>query len=468
MKKSVEYRADGNRKLSLKEKLAYGCGDLGGNFSWGAVMGVITFFYTDYCGVAAAAVGMILLVSRFLDGFSDVLFGFILEKTHTDKGKCRPWIFRTMWPMAVSTVLMFTVPPSASMTFKVIYIFIIYNFLNCICFTANNLSYSALSARMTRNVQDRAELASFRIGMAPIGRIVVTGGTIPLVSLLGNDQRAWIMVMFVWAAISLIPLFFCYNNCIEYAGLEVDKLQARQEKVKLKDSIKNLLTNPAWWGVTLLWGFSTANYSVTGGIVPYYCKYIFGDQNLYSVLNVVEVICFVSSAFISGQLQKKIPKSHIGFIGCVIGCIAQAVIYLNPESFGTIVAMYVVRSFFTGLTIPCVFSMIGDAAEYQQFKTHKREEGLVFSASGIGSKVGSGLAAELIGIALSAAGYISSTSGDVIQPATAIAAIPTIYTVAEMVVWGAQAVVFLLWFRLDKKLPMIMDELHEREAAGQF
>ena len=147
---------------------------------------------------------------------------------------------------------------------------------------------------------------------------------------------------------------------------------------------------------------------------------------------------------------------------------AQIVIYLNPENFTMLVAMYVIRSFFTGLTIPCVFALIGDAAEYQQYKTHKREEGMVFSASGIGAKVGGGVSAALVGFAFSAAGYISSTGGDVIQPASAIAAIPNIYTVGELVVWGAQAVVFLLWFRIDKKLPAIMDELREREAAGHF
>jgi len=463
-----KYESDGSRKLTLIEKLSYGCGDLGGNFSWGAVMGVITFFYTDYCGVAAATVGLILLLSRFLDGISDFIFGFILEKTHTPKGKCRPWIFRTMWPMAILTVLMFTVPSNATNVFKVIYIFIIYNLLNTVCFTANNLSYSALSARMTRNVKDRAEVASFRLGMAPIGRIIVTAGTLPLVSLLGNNQKAWIIVMAVWAAISLIPLWLCYHNCIEYAGMEVDKIQAKMEPIKLKSGVLHMITNPAWWGVTLLWGFSTANYSITGAMVPYYCKYLFGNQNLYSVLNLLEAVCFISAAFISGQLQKKMAKSHIGFYGCLIGCAAQIVIFLNPLNFGLIVAMYVIRSFFTGLTIPCVFALIGDAAEYQQFKTHKREEGLVFSASGIGSKVGSGLAAGLTGLAMSAAGYIASAGASVVQPESVLTAIPRIYTVAELLVWGVQAVIFLLWFRLDAKLPSIMDELHKREARGEF
>lgn len=457
-----------NRKLTLGEKISYGLGDLGCNVTFGALLGLLTYYYTDYCAVPAATVGLIMALSRVFDGVSDILFGFILERTHTPRGKSRPWLLRMNAPLAISTVLMFVIPASATPWVKALYIFIMYNLCNTVCFTAFNLAYSALSARMTRNIEDRAELSSFRLGMAPMGRILPLALTMPMVSLLGNNQRAWIITVGFWALISMIPMYLCYKNCNEYAGEAVDKIAAQMPKVPVGTALKHLLTNPYWWLCSCLWGLDSAHYGLIGAVVPYYCKYLLGNENLYSILNAIEIACFIVFAFVSGQLTKRIKKSHLCFCSCIGAIASQAIFMLNPYNFAWMAFTTFLRSAFIGMTVPCVFSMIGDAAEYQQWKNHVREEGMVFSASGIGNKMGTGLTAALVGFALTSAGYIASSGIAVAQPESALRAIESIYSNGIFIIRGVQAVIFLIWFTLDKKLPSIMEELKQREAMNTY
>ena len=100
-------------QLSWKTRIAYGLGDTAQNVVWGA-MGILTFFYTDYAGIDPAIVGLVMLLSRCFDGFSDVIMGFVVEKTHSKLGKSRPWILWMSIPFAVSIILIYTVPQTTS------------------------------------------------------------------------------------------------------------------------------------------------------------------------------------------------------------------------------------------------------------------------------------------------------------------------------------------------------------------
>ena len=136
-----------NAQLSWKTRIAYGLGDTAQNVVWGA-MGILTFFYTDYAGIDPAIVGLVMLLSRCFDGFSDVVMGFLVEKTHSKWGKSRPWILWMSIPFAVSIILIYTVPQTTS-ALQFAYIFVTYNFCTTFCYTALNLPYGSLSAMMT-------------------------------------------------------------------------------------------------------------------------------------------------------------------------------------------------------------------------------------------------------------------------------------------------------------------------------
>ena len=175
-----------NEKINILTRLAYGGGDVACNVVYGMIATLLTLFYTDYAGVSVATVGLVMLISRFFDGGSDVIMGFIVDRTHSKWGQSRPWILWMSLPYALSAILLFSVPHTNA-TIQFLYIFVTYNFCTTVCYTAINLPYGSLSAMMTRDSKERDLLSVFRMGLSPMGRIIAVTCTMPLIKLFGDD-----------------------------------------------------------------------------------------------------------------------------------------------------------------------------------------------------------------------------------------------------------------------------------------
>lgn len=453
-----------NERLSWQVRLSYAGGDVACNVVFGMIGTLLTLFYTDYVGVSVATVGLIMLLSRIFDGFSDLVMGIIVEKTNSKWGKSRPWILWMSVPYALSAILLFAVPNTTELV-KAVYIFVTYNFCTTVCYTAINLPYGSLSAMMTRVSRERDMLSVVRMGMSPLGRIVAVTFTTPLVKLFGNDQAAWIKTMTIWAAVALILLLICFANCKEtvvIAGKE------NAEKVPVAKGLKLLVMNQYFWAVLLLWMFQSVSFSVSGTILPYYCKYIFNNDTwLYSVLYLVEILTLVACIFMCAPLIHKYGKRNVAFVGSVIALAGQLLFCLNPYSVVFMVMSCVTRSIGLAPLNAVVFGMIGDVVEFGQWKTHTRQESLIFAGGSIGTKVGAGAASAVMTGLLSLAGYISTATAGTAQPDSALNMIVNIYKIGPMVVAGGVFVV-LLFYHLDKQYPDIMKELEAREARGEL
>lgn len=450
-------------KLSWATRFAYGGGDAACNVVFGMIGTVLTMFYTDYVGVAAASIGMIMLFSRIFDGFSDIVMGFIVEKTNSKWGKSRPWVLWMSVPFAISAILLFTVPKTTA-TLQCLYIFVTYNFCNTICYTALNLPYGSLSAMMTRESHERDMLSIVRTGVAPFGKILAVSCTLPLVKMLGNTQRAWILTMSVWAVLALILLLICFFKCEETVVIEAKK---QQNKIPFWKSICALFMNRYFWVILILWSIQCILSSVTGTILPYYCKYIFNNDSMYSILYFVETIVLVGATFLCPALLKRFGKRNMALAGTVLGFCAHLLFFLNPTSIKWMALSCILRSLCFAPLNSVIFGFIGDAVEYGQWKTHIRQESMIFAGGSAGAKIGMGLATSLLTNLLSMAGYVSSTSGVAVQPDSAIQMIMNIYKFGPMIVWGA-SIVMLLFYKLDKMYPKIMKDLAEREARGEL
>ena len=455
-------KEDGKIKWSIR--FAYGCGDTACNVVFGMISTLLTLFYTDYVGINPATIGLIMLISRMFDGVSDAIMGLIVERTKSKWGKSRPWILWMSVPFAVSAVLLFAVPHSTAMV-QAIYIFVTYNLINTVCYTAINLPYSSLSAMMTRISSERDMLSVVRMGLSPFGRILAVTCTMPVVKLFGNDQSAWIKTMVIWASIAFILLLICFLKCEEKVVIEA---QAKQEKIPLKQSLKALVTNQYFWAVVILWTMQNGIYCVTGTILPYYCKYIFhNDTWMYSALYLTETLIIVVATFLSPMLLKKYGKRNMSLAGACLALVGQLIFCLNPTNLGFMVFSCVIRGLGLAPLNSIVFGFLGDVVEFGQWKNHIRQESLIFAGSSVGMKVGAGLTSAIITGLLSLSGYISSTSGVMEQPDSAIRMIINVYRFAPLVVW-VSVIITLSLYKLDKIYPMIMKELTEREAKGML
>lgn len=451
-------------KIRWGTRFAYGCGDTACNIVFGMISTLLTLFYTDYVGINAATVGLVMLLSRMFDGVSDAVMGIIVEKTHSRWGKARPWILWMSVPYAVCAVLLFTVPQTTE-TLQFLYMFVTYNLVTTVCYTAINLPYSSLSAMMTRSSKERDMLSIVRMGLSPFGRILAVTCTMPVVKLFGDDQMAWAKTMGMWAAIATVLLVICFLKCEEKVEI---KARENQEKVPIKRALKALVTNKYFWSVVILWTMQNGIYCITGTILPYYCKYVFhNDTWMYSALYLTETLLIIVATFCSPMLLKKFGKRNMSLAGVILALVGQILFFLNPRNFIWMVLSCIIRAIGLAPLNSVVFGFLGDVVEYGQWKTHLRQESLIFAGSSVGMKLGAGVTSAIITNLLSMSGYISSAAGGVVQPDTAIAMIVNIYKYGPLIVWIVVAIT-LAFYKLDEQYPAIMKELMEREARGEM
>ncbi len=455
--------AESGAHLSWLTRIAYGLGDTAQNVVWGA-MGILTFFYTDYAGIDPAMVGLVMLISRCFDGFSDVIMGFIVERTNSKWGKSRPWILWMSVPFAISIVLIYTVPHGSS-AMQFAYLFVTYNLCTTVCYTALNLPYGSLSAMMTRSSKERDMLSITRMCLSPWGRILSVSATLPLVKMFGDNQMAWVEVMSVWAIVALFLLLFCFSKCKETVVIEAREKVA---KVPVGKALKCLAVNKYFWAGMIIWMMQNVIFTITGTILPYYCKYIFMNDSLYSGLYLLETLItiFVMAVF-SPRLLKRFGKRNMSLAGVIVCFVGHAIFLLNPMDFNWVVFSCVIRGIGFAPVQSVIFGFLGDAVEYGQWKTHIRQEGLIFSGGSVGTKVGSGLTSAALTGLLSYVGYVATSSGAVAQSQDVINMIVSIYEWGPMFVW-AVLILVLAFYKLDKVYPQIMRDLVAREAKGEL
>ena len=459
---------DNNNTASLGwgTRVAYGLGDTACNVVFGMITALLTLFYTDYCGISVVTVGMVMLISRIFDGSSDVIMGIIVNKTKSKWGKARPWILWMSVPYVLCAVAMFCVPHTSSTTIQFWYIFVTYNLCTTVCYTAINVPYGTLSTMMTRSSHERDLLSIVRMALSPVGKIIAVTFTMPVVKLFGDNQAAWIKTMSMWCAIALILLIICFVRCKETVNFEA--AQQEQPKVPASRALKALLGNPYFWATLVLWTVTCVHTTIIGTDLPYYCKYVLGNDSwYYSVIYTAEIVTLIVGALLCPLLLQKFNKRDLSLIGCIIVVIAHALIMVNPMSFQWVLAMTVIRSLGQAPLTSLVFGMMGDVVEYGQWKSHLRQESLIFGGGSLGFKIGTGITSAVMTAMLEGAGFLSSVTGGAMQPTSAQHMISSIFKFGPIFVWAA-AIIVLLFYKLDKIYPTIAKELAEREARGEM
>ena len=459
---------DNNNTASLGwgTRVAYGLGDTACNVVFGMITALLTLFYTDYCGISVVTVGMVMLISRIFDGSSDVIMGIIVGKTKSKWGKARPWILWMSVPYVLCAVAMFCVPHTSSTTIQFWYIFVTYNLCTTVCYTAINVPYGTLSTMMTRSSHERDLLSIVRMALSPVGKIIAVTFTMPVVKLFGDNQAAWIKTMSMWCAIALILLIICFVRCKETVNFEA--AQQEQPKVPASRALKALLGNPYFWATLVLWTVTCVHTTIIGTDLPYYCKYVLGNDSwYYSVIYTAEIVALIVGALLCPLLLQKFNKRDLSLAGCIVVVIAHALIMVNPMSFRWILVMTIIRSIGQAPLTSLVFGMMGDVVEYGQWKSHLRQESLIFGGGSLGFKIGTGITSAVMTAMLENAGFLSSVTGGAMQPTSAQHMISSIFKFGPIFVWAA-AIIVLLFYKLDKIYPTIAKELAEREARGEM
>ena len=458
---SIPYAsATTSQRLSVKEKVGYSLGDAAANFVFQSLIVFQLSFYTDTFGLTASAAALLLLVARCADAFFDPMFGILADRTKSRFGKFRPWIIATAVPYGIMAVVAFSTP-NFGYAGKLAYAYITYLLLMLV-YSANNLPYSALSGVMTGDLAARTSLSSYRFMLAISASFVVQAIAPKMLEHFSHgtpghyDPRAYQIVMGIFGALSVI--FFV----ITFATTKERIVPADDQKHgSVGSDLKGLLKNGPWISLfaTTLLVFITL--SMRGGTMIYYFQYYVKRQDLFGWFNgVSQGACLIGILF-SKPLAMRFGKRNVFIVGLfATAVLTAAFMFFGPGAITIMFAAEFVRSLVYGFTIPLLWAMMADVADYAEWTTGRRATGIVFSAIVFGLKGGLGFGGAIAGWLLGAYGYIANVA----QTPHALDGIRLTSSVFASIPFFA-GVICLLFYKIDKKLNIhITDELAERRT----
>ena len=385
---------------------------------------------------------------------SKLTFGKIFERFSYGCGDFGCNIIYT----AMSAFLLFSVPASWASTPKLVYVFITYNLVSTVIYTAINVPYSALNALMTQDPYERSVLSIFRNLLATAGTLTINTFTLPLVEYFGNNAAAWTKTFVVFGFVSIAAFLCTFFGTKERVRAAENEGEVQTEDEPFVTGIKALFKNKYWIMMTGMLALFFLMYSVNGGATVYYAKDILGDKNLVSTINGIFNIVQICGMFFIAMLVKKFGKRNVFALGLVLDIVGMLVLNFSGGSMAIIVVSSVIRGIGNACGGATMWAMVSDTIDYGEWKTGCRTEGLVNSACSFGYKIGNGIGSALLGLILEIGGYVGTAA---VQTESALTSIKVCFVWIPILVYAC-GLVIMKFYHLDKEFDGIIADLKTR------
>ncbi|MCI8447274.1 MAG: MFS transporter, partial [Eubacterium sp.] len=268
--------------LKWYNKIGYGSGDIAGNVVYAFLASFVMIYLTDTIGLSSGMVGTLIAVSKLFDGFTDIFFGSMIDKTHSKLGKARPWMLYGYIGCAITLVACFAVPASLGRAAQYAWFFIAYTLLNSVFYTANNIAYSALTSLVTKNSKERVQMGSYRFIFAFSTSLLIQTITVGFVDKCGGDAAAWRLVAVIYAVIGLIVNTISCLSVKELPEEETSRERASntEEKYGLIQAFRLLLKNKYYLMICAAYILQQL-YSAMIGSGLFYMTWVLKNKNLF-------------------------------------------------------------------------------------------------------------------------------------------------------------------------------------------
>lgn len=438
-------------KLSVVEKVGYSLGDLAANLIFQTFVTFIAFFYTDVYKIPAETATFIIFTGGMIGAFFSPIMGMIADRTSTRWGRYRPWILWTAIPFGVLTILAFSTPDFDPQG-KAIYAFITYVLLVMI-YSANNLPYSALSGVITGSMAERNSVSSYRFVAVMIAQFIIQVLLLPLVLILGDGDKAtgFENTMMIFSIIGTV--FFI----ISFITTKERVITKPEQKSSVKQDIVDLFKNKPWVIMLAVTTLLFITLALKGGMYIYYFQNYVSEAHLAqfqfdigfngmiaglnnsltnigfstfqwpediaisgnSIFNACGIIFMLFGIALSKPLADKFGKRDVFTSALFVSTLFILLFYFyDPESIGIMFSSQIAHGFFYGITIPILWAMIADVADYSEWKNNRRATAIVFSAMLFGLKSGLAIGGSMVAAILASYNYdanLVSQTPDTIQ-----------------------------------------------------
>ena len=454
------------RPFGFRDKSSYMIGNMGNDLMFLLSSMYLLKFYTDVMGVSAAIVGTMMMVSRFVDAFTDVAMGQIVDRAPTKaKGKFAPFLRIVAGPVTIASFLMYAVWfKNMGMTFKVIWMFATYLLWGSVFYTGINIPYGSMASAITDDPKERAELSNWRtIGTQFV--LVLIAVVLPTFIYYTNDAGQSVLSgtnMAIAAGVFSILSFICFMVCY-YMTTERVKFETKNEKFNFVQLVKGLATNKALIGivvvslVSLLGQMSYSN--MQGYIYPNY----FGNPGAISTTNFLSIIVTLGCATVVVPLSAKIGRKNLAIISAVLQAVSFIALYfIKTTNIWVWIVIYSVSLVGTGIFSLITWAMLADVIDDTEVVTGERADGAVYSVYSFARKCGQGFSSGIAGAMLSMIGYSAATA---FNPEV-VSKIYDVTCLVPGVAYGLLIIVIIFLYPLSKKrVEANTAELRRRRAA---
>ncbi len=387
-----------NEKTYLKwyNKVGYGSGDIAGNVVYAFLSSFVMIYLTNTIGLSAGIVGSLIALSKLFDGFTDIFFGAMIDKTRSKLGKARPWMLYGYIGCAITLAANFAIPTTWGTTAQYAWFFIAYTLLNGVFYTANNIAYSALTSLVTKNSKERVQMGSCRFIFAFSTSLLIQSVTIGFVAKCGGGANAWRTVAIVYSVLGLIINTISALSVKELPEEELNEGnngKSEEEKYGLIEAFHLLISNKFYLmicGVYILQQLYGA--MINSGI--YYMTYVLKNENLYGVFswafNIPLIIALIFTPTLVGKWKGMYKLNLRGYIIAVIGrAFVVAAGYMG--SVPLMLAFTALAALGQGPWQGDMNAVIASCSEYTYLTKGKRVDGTMYSCTSLGVKLGGGL-----------------------------------------------------------------------------
>ena len=455
--KTESVKTNKPKKISLKEKLGSGFGDLGNGFMFDLGQLYLLKFYTDVLGISSVYAGLVFLVSKISDAFVDSFVGaYVDSRTPGKRGKFRPFILFGTVPLALMTVLTF-ISPNFQAAGKIAWAFVTYVIWNAM-YSVVNIPYGSMQSVISQDPVERTQLSSFRMAGSYLAQLITGMAVIPLIAMFSSPNIGYPVVIGIASVFGVIFHIMCYRLCKE--NIVFDKKQ--EEKVPIAQMYKGLLKNRPLIAIILVFIFSITTTYITMGVQLFFLQYNLHNIKLISSMTLVVVGFQLVSVLVAPFLVKMVGKKYVYVIGLAISVVANLFNFMLPTTITLFITLYVISQFGNGMASAISWAMISDCIEYGEWKTGKRTEGVVYSTASFSRKISQALAGFIPGIVLAAIGYVPNA----VQSAATLVGIRQLMFLYPAILSFLAILVLLFIHNLsDKRYNEILGELEARKAT---
>ena len=402
------------RPFGMRDKLGYLFGDFGNDFTFMLSSTFLMKFSTDAYGIDPAVVGIIMMVARIVDAFTDVTMGRICDRSKmTPAGKFKPWILRMCVPVALASFLIYQNAIAGwPMGVKIAYLFVTYLLWGSVFYTSINIPYGAMASAISPEPGDRQSLSSFRTMGGMLGSAIVMMG-VPLMVYDKIDGKEvlnggkFTVVAGICSILAIVCYLLCYAMIIERVKPETSEQKQDSVLVMIKKCMKNrALISIIAASITLLVSQLTLQ-----GMANYVFPNYYGSAAAQSLSTLMLSGGLIVAAIISKPLANKFGKAEIGAVSSFAAAAMNILLFIiRPANVWVFTGFQAVCWIGIGIFSMVSWALITDVIDATELKNGIREDGSVYALYSWARKLGQAASAGLTGALLSMIGYTDANA----------------------------------------------------------